>query len=122
MSKSQKKLAKIVLKAKPAKLASKAKKAVIKEIVGHGDYRPTTFKRIRGRGDYLGDLFGGLGQKAGNFLQGKFRDITGFGDYRSHGAKKNSLQQMVSRAADTSAQKPRSCAFREPIHYGGYVG
>lgn len=92
--------------AKAAKKIIKVAKAVkaVQQIKGHGDYRPTQFQRVRGRGDYFGDLLGGLGQKAGNFLQGKFRDITGFGDYRTHGPKNNSLSRIVHRAKETDSQ------------------
>lgn len=87
----------------PKKRTAK-KAAIITTIKGRGDYRPTSFTRIRGRGDYFGDLLGGVGMKLGNAAQGLFRDITGFGTYRTHGPKLNSISQMVTRAADTSAQ------------------
>lgn len=87
----------------PKKRTAK-KAAIITTIKGRGDYRPTSFTRIRGRGDYFGDLLGGVGMKLGNAAQGIFRDITGFGTYRTHGPKLNSISQMTSRAAETSAQ------------------
>lgn len=91
--------------AKPGAKKPRSKQAkVTTTITGRGDYRPTSFTRIRGRGDYFGDLLGGLGQKLGNAAQGAFRDLTGFGDYRSHGPKLNSISQMVTRAADTASQ------------------
>jgi hypothetical protein len=102
--KSIKKEVVIVAGPGPKKSAKKKSAHVVTTIKGRGDYRPTSFTRIRGRGDYLGDLLGGVGSKLGNAAQGMFRDITGFGTYRTHGPKLNSISQMVSRAADTSAQ------------------
>lgn len=84
------------------KLVTKAKKTgpKLQAVKGHGDYRPTQFARVKGRGDYLGDLLGGLAAKAGNLagnaLQGGFRKLTGFGDYQSRGPKKNSLYKAPS--------------------------
>lgn len=70
-------------------------KHAIKTIVGHGDYRPTAFQRVRGRGDYFGDILGGIGKTLGNTVSGVakagIRTLTGFGDYRSHGPRSNSL-------------------------------
>jgi hypothetical protein len=94
----------VIVAAPRLKKSTKKAKVVTTTIKGRGDYRPTSFTRVRGRGDYLGDLLGGVGSKLGNAAQGMFRDLTGFGNYRSHGPVSNSISQMVGRAADTSAQ------------------
>lgn len=101
---------------------SKSLKKALKVVAGHGDYRPTQFQRVRGRGDYFGDVLGKagsfLGTKVGNFLQGGFRKLTGFGDYRSSGPKSNSLYSHPKRNAegpDESSFAMGSCA----IKFGG---
>lgn len=85
---------------------------------GQGDYRPTSFQRVRGRGDYLGDVLGNLGRNAGNAAQSMFRDITGFGDYRSRGPKHNSLLSLVSKAADTREGNLGSSPSTDPFQMG----
>jgi hypothetical protein len=103
---------KVTIKVSEKPKSSKKKTMVVKiakpraavHVVGHGDYRPTSQNRIRGRGDYFGDLLGGLGQKAGNWAQSKLSSLFGFGDYRTRGPKSNSLSKMVSRAAETRSE------------------
>lgn len=57
--------------------------------------------KVKGKGDYFGDLLGGLGAKvgqwAGNSLQNGFRKLTGFGDYRTDGPVYNSLVHRKPR-------------------------
>jgi hypothetical protein len=110
-------------KSKQPKVLKKLKKevktiAAVKKIAGRGDYRPSQFQRVRGQGDYFGDLLGGLGSKLGNWAQGKFRDITGFGDYRTHGPKRNSLVQLVDRAKDTEMQDASGVPSENPFKMG----
>lgn len=104
--KSSKKKVKVVALVKTAKAAHNAKSA-LKRISGHGDYRPTAFRRVKGKGDYLGDLFGGLASKAGSWLgntvQGGFRKLTGFGDYRQKGPTSNSLYQHPKRNSESAS-------------------
>jgi hypothetical protein len=103
---------KVTIKVSEKPKSSKKKTTVVKitkpraavHVAGHGDYRPTSQNRIRGRGDYFGDLLGGLGQKAGNWAQSKLSSLFGFGDYRTSGPKSNSLSKMVRRAADTRSE------------------
>lgn len=109
---------------KAAKAVHKAK-AAVQTIKGHGDYRPTQFQRVRGRGDYFGDLLGKaggfLGNKVGNFLQGGFRKLTGFGDYRSNGPRSNSLYSHPKRNA-TDSSTPSESSFEMgacSIKFGG---
>lgn len=116
MGKSHKKGGSIKKVAKKA--AEKRVKKAVSIIAGHGDYRPTSFQRTKGRGDYFGDLLGGLGNKLGNWAQGKFRTLTGFGDYRSKGPKSNSLHQLVARAASTDAQNANSGPSQNPFVMG----
>jgi len=101
-------------KTKAAKARAKAaKKEVVKAVVkaaakakpvgisGHGDYRPSPFRKLGGHGDYRSTLGGvggaigsGLGGAVGSVadgLSGIFKAITGSGDYRTKGPKKNSL-------------------------------
>jgi len=84
---------------KVVKLVKKVKKVAKKSgFTGHGAYKnnsrpkinPNTLMKtamnqrqagIRGRGDYFGDLLGGLGTKLGNFLSGKAKSFIGVGDY-----------------------------------------
>lgn len=83
-----------------AKRAAKAvaTRAAVKSITGSGDYRPTRFQRVRGRGDYFGDFLGGIGHGVGSLIDGGkslISKITGFGDYRNHGPSSNSLWANV---------------------------
>jgi hypothetical protein len=65
-------------------------------LTGHGDYVPTRFNRVRGRGGYVQDLAGGLGNMFGGKLGGAlghiggglFEGITGMGDYRQRAQAK----------------------------------
>lgn len=103
---------KVVIKVSEKPKSAKKKTMVVKvakprgaaKLAGSGDYRPTSQNRIRGRGDYFGDLLGGLGQKAGNWAQSKLSSLFGFGDYRTSGPKSNSLSKMVHRAAETRSE------------------
>lgn len=63
--------------------------------------------KLKGKGDYFGDLLGGLGSKvgqwAGNSLQNGFRKLTGFGDYRTDGPVHNSLVKKAAHNAPSEA-------------------
>jgi hypothetical protein len=87
----------------PRSQAHKAKKAKSVTIIkGSGDYRPTSFNRVRGRGDYFSDFLGGAGHAVGGALTGLIgsgiRSLTGNGDYRSKGPKSNSLMQFMAQS------------------------
>jgi hypothetical protein len=108
MSSRKKVVIKVAEKPKSSKkktlMVVKSKPRSMQVVKGSGDYRPTSQTRLRGRGDYFGDLLGGLGQKAGNWAQSKLSSLFGFGDYRTNGPKSNSLSKMVRRAADTRSE------------------
>jgi len=116
MGHSKKKKAGSVKKAAKAAAERALRKQVT--IKGHGDYRPTSFQRVRGKGDYFGDVLGGLGQKLGNWAQGKFRTLTGMGDYKTKGPNKNSLVKMVQRAAQTDAENKSNGPSQNPFEMG----
>lgn len=104
MSSRKKVTIKVKEKPKSAKKMSKKTTTVTIPIKGRGDYRPTSQTRLHGRGDYFGDVLGGLGQKLGNWAQGKVSSLFGFGDYRTGGPKSNSLSRMVQRASSTRSE------------------
>lgn len=92
-SKAKKQLKKAVALAAAAKAAP-----AIKSITGSGDYRPTQFARLKGRGDYAEDIGGALGRVAGGALGnlankawGGFKQLMGFGDYRARTAAHNAV-------------------------------
>lgn len=81
---------KLKKKLKKAEKRAKAKvlvKAITKpvSISGSGDYRPTSFNRVRGKGDYFGNLGRSIGGGIGGLVDSGaslFKAITGMGDYR----------------------------------------
>jgi hypothetical protein len=93
-NKAQKRAAKRraqVKTSKPKHVVEKIEKEAGKILLtGHGDYVPSRFTRVRGRGGYIQDLAGGLGNMFGGKLGGAlghlggglFEGITGMGDYR----------------------------------------
>jgi len=99
LSRRERAKARSAVKAAAVRAVSKvvAKKAAAVAIKGHGDYRPTSFTRIRGRGDYatvgrsIGGLLGGAVGGVGDAVGGLIKAITGHGDYRTHGPSSNSL-------------------------------
>jgi len=82
---------------KERKVAAKVAKAVVTKVTGHGDYRPTSFNRVRGSGDYaesggsIGHTIGRTVGKVADVASTIFKAITGFGDYRTKGPRGNSL-------------------------------
>jgi len=86
--------------------------AVIPTMSGKGDYKINQFSKLRGKGDYFSDLgsnlLGGLGRTIGGGLGGlvgtAFKSITGMGDYRTRGARANSLAGLYKTGAGTPFQ------------------
>lgn len=83
-----------------------AKKAVVQAVAdtvlrGSGDYRPTQFRQLKGRGDYkstgssIGSALGGAVGGIGDLLSGAFKAITGMGDYKTHGPKYNTVHNLT---------------------------
>jgi hypothetical protein len=88
--------------------AAAAAKPVLKAIAGSGDYRPTRFARVAGRGDYA-ETLGHVGKAAGGVVDaGKslwkgVKSLFGFGDYRTKGPRSNSLMGILNHSKEQYA-------------------
>jgi len=100
-TKIAKKLRKDLSKKHPIKKLEKEVGKVV--VTGHGDYVPTKFNRVKGRGGYFSDFLGGIASgvtgvanTVGGVLDtahGVLKSITGMGDYRERARKHAQLSK-----------------------------
>jgi len=116
-SKTQRKNERKRLKKKVVKAAITAVPALV---TGHGNYVPSKFARVKGKGGYISDIATGLGQKVGSLipaLAGKagslFENLLGMGDYRersklAHKVYNKNSENLMSMVRGTTPTNPGS--------------